>query len=80
MKKTAVNRFLTMGIIIALFLVYSASSNGLVLCIGELGHVQIESKIPINYDKNVSVFIDNMQSNIYFSPTSRCGSCENIEL
>ena len=80
MKKTAVNRFSAWAIIIALFICYSASSNGFVLCISELGHFQIESKISINYGKNDLVFIGNTQSNIFLSPISGCGSCEDIEL
>jgi hypothetical protein len=59
---------------------YSASGNGLILCISEFGHIQIESKISINYDKNGPAFIDNMRSNIYYSPISGCGSCEDMEL
>ena len=80
MKKTAVIRFSEWAIIIAIFITYSASSNGLILCISEFGHTQIESKISINYGKNDLVFIGNTQSNIYLSPISGCGSCENIEL
>jgi hypothetical protein len=80
MKKTAVNKFPTWAIIIALSMTYSASRNGLILCISEFGHIQIESKISIIYDKNGPAFIDNMQSNIYYSPISGCGSCEDMEL
>jgi hypothetical protein len=80
MKKTVVNRISAWAIIIALFISYSASSSGMVLCISEFGHVQIESIISINYDKNDPAFEDNMQSNIYYSPISGCGSCEDMEL
>ena len=79
MKKTVVNRFLTLAIIMALFLAYSASSNGLILCISEFGHVQIENKISINYYNNGPAPIDDKLSNVYDPPISCCGSCEDIE-
>ncbi len=80
MKKTAVNKFLTWAIIIALFIIYSASGNGLIMCISEFGHIQIESKFFINYGKNGPAFIDNTPSKIYYFPISGCGSCEDMEL
>lgn len=80
MKKTAVNKFLGWAIIIALFIIYSAASNGLIMCISEYGHIQIESNISINYDKNDPTVIDNIRSNIRHSPISGCGNCEDMEL
>lgn len=79
MKKTVAIKFSAWAIIIALFITYSASSTGLILCISEFGHFQIESKISINFGKNDLVLIDNTRSNVYLSPISGCGNCEDIE-
>ncbi len=80
MKKTTVNKFFAWAIIIALFIIYSAFGNGLIMCISEFGHIQIESKISKNYDKNDPALIGNTQYNIRHSPVSGCGNCEDMEL